>query len=87
MLALVEYERGVCDGCGFHSSIADEDPFFTLEEKVCPVCAQTEAELRARDRAEQEYGSESRGDGRKRYLRLLAPHEVEQMRKPPSVAK
>lgn len=86
MLALAEYESGICDGCGFHSSVADEDPYFTLEEKVCPVCAQTAAEIRARDKAEQESGSESAGDGRKRYLRLLAPSEAAKMQSP-SVAE
>lgn len=76
MLALGQYEGNVCGGCGFHSSIADEDPYFTLEEKVCPVCAQTEAEIHARDKAEQESGGESRSYGRKRYLRLLSPGEI-----------
>lgn len=81
MLALGEYEDGVCGGCGFHSSIADEDPYFALEEKVCPVCAQTQAEIRARDEREKELAEKGvprlPSDGRTRYLRLLAPEEAE----------
>lgn len=73
MLALAEYEAGVC-ACGFHTSIASEDPYFTIEERVCPVCAQATAEIRARERADAE--SVGANDGRTRYLRLLLPSEI-----------
>lgn len=38
MLALAEYEAGIC-GCGMHKSIADTDPEMEMAERICPVCA------------------------------------------------
>lgn len=37
MLALVEYEAGICE-CGFHESVADLDPDLELDPRICPVC-------------------------------------------------
>jgi hypothetical protein len=38
LLALAEYEAGVCE-CGFHQSVADTDPHLEIAARVCPVCA------------------------------------------------
>lgn len=39
MLALAEYDAGIC-ACGFHESLTqDRRNFFTFEHRVCPVCA------------------------------------------------
>lgn len=77
MLALAEYEAGVHDGCGLHRSVADADPNFTLDDHVCPVCADVERHLR--QRADEEHAAEKdldpglprKGDGRSTTIRLL----------------
>jgi hypothetical protein len=54
MLALAEFEAGICD-CGLHRSLADQDPALKLELPVCPVCADLAKSLRIihdRDQAE-----------------------------------
>jgi hypothetical protein len=79
MLGLLEYEAGVHDGCGLHRSIADTDPNFALDDRVCPVCAQAEAYLR--ERADQELEDEKdlepsaprKSDGRSTFIRLEEP--------------
>jgi hypothetical protein len=79
MLGLIEYEAGVHDGCNLHRSIADADPDFALDDRVCPVCAQAEAYLRAR--ADQELEAEQnldpsaprKSDGRSTFIRLEEP--------------
>lgn len=38
MLALAEYEAGICE-CGMHQSIADTDPDLDMLARICPVCS------------------------------------------------
>lgn len=38
MLALAEYERGLC-ACGLPKDYADTDPHLEVKYRVCPVCA------------------------------------------------
>lgn len=38
MFDLAEYEEKVCK-CGFHESIADQDPDLEMDLRVCPICA------------------------------------------------
>lgn len=45
MLALADYEAGVCD-CGMHKSIADTDPAMEMAERICPVCSGLARNLR-----------------------------------------
>lgn len=77
MLALAEYEAGVHDGCGIHRSIADADPNFTLDDHICPVCAEIDKFMRKRaaqeHEAEKDYhpGTPRAGDGRSTSVRLL----------------
>lgn len=86
MEALAEYEDGVCSGCGLHSSIADTDPLFTLEDKVCPVCRAAEVNIRGRAATEQKLEEKADpatprpSDGRTTLLRLLSPEEAAAMR-------
>lgn len=77
MLALAEYEAGVHDGCGLHRSTADADPEFTLEDHVCPVCADIDRHMRKRASEEHDRekdldpGAKRAGDGRSTTIRLL----------------
>lgn len=51
MQALAIYEADVCD-CGFHHSVADQDPELKLTVRRCPVCAgiaQTMRQVAAQD--------------------------------------
>jgi hypothetical protein len=65
MLALAEFEAGICD-CGLHRSLADQDPALKLELPVCPVCADLAKSLRIihdGDRDElNTQGKNARGD-------------------------
>lgn len=90
MLALMQYEAGVCS-CGFHISLTDDRTnFFTFESRECPVCkasarmARTqEADDKGRDDAlgdKPHPGAPRAGDGRKTMVRLMLPHEVEALR-------
>lgn len=45
MLALAEFEAGICD-CNLHRSVADADPDLNLLLPVCPVCADLARSLR-----------------------------------------
>ena len=82
MLGFVEYEAGVCTGCGLHSSVAETDPYFTLDDRASPVCAQIEPELRSRASREHDAEKEAAAatkrpsDGRSTYVRLLSPAEI-----------
>ena len=86
-LALAEYDAGVHDVCGLHESIASTDPRWLLETRTCPVCADMEAALRARDEIEREeekdYPESERrlSDGRTTSLRLRTPVELAQLAK------
>ena len=56
MLALAEYEAGICD-CGFHKSLThDKANHFKFETDRCPVCAgwARYGRLQSRDDAEEE---------------------------------
>jgi len=45
MLALAEYDNGMCD-CGMHKSVADTDPDLEMTERICPVCSGIARNLR-----------------------------------------
>lgn len=70
------------EGCGLPDAIAKNDPYFTLEDDRCPVCAEIDRELRAR--AKQEHEAEKdlpesaarAADGRTTRIRLLRPDEI-----------
>lgn len=51
MLALGLHEAGICE-CGFHESIADEDPDLELDIRVCPVCKELAPIMRKHDDAD-----------------------------------
>lgn len=91
MLGLAEYEAGVCS-CGFHHSQRDpEKHFYTWDSETCPMCAA--AAKRSRDdeaadnKARKDAGDTTPAslpsDGRKTYLRLMTPDEVEERRSGP----
>lgn len=79
MLALAEYEAGVHPTCGLHDSIAMADPFWELQDKQCPVCAEIDRLLRIRFHTEQKRESEldpekpRADDGRTSGIRLVPP--------------
>lgn len=88
MLALAEYEAGIhVGGCGLHESVAKDDPYFTLEDSTCPVCAAVETEIRARASREHEReqeldaGAKRPSDGRTTFVRLLRPDEIAKLPK------
>lgn len=82
MLALAQFEAEVCS-CGFHPLIArDKSNYFTPESQVCPVCAgQAQSDRMQHDRDkghESDPPSAPRpSDGRKMFMRLLTPEQVE----------
>ena len=89
MLALAEYEAGVCD-CGLHESVAtDPSNFFTFKHRVCPVCA-AGARWGRKVREDDEAAMPPKGspadapqpdDGRTAYLQPLTPEQVAAARK------
>jgi hypothetical protein len=88
-LGLAEYHAGVhVGGCGLHESVAKDDPYFTLDDSRCPVCAAVEAEMRARAKRENEReehldaGAKRASDGRTTFVRLLRPDEIARLPKP-----
>lgn len=83
MLALAEYEAGVCD-CGFHFSIAnDESNVFSFKVTRCPVCAgaagysrlqeSDDRELDARLGPNPEPTTPRRADGRQVRIAMTPP--------------
>lgn len=93
MLALKEYEAGVCE-CGIHESLtSDTSNHFTFGDRVCPVCrglkqygrikaAEDEGHRKAR------YGdktpppeSPDPADGRHTHVRLMSHDEVDELDK------
>lgn len=86
MLALAQYEAGIC-GCGFHKSLThDKANHFTWAEDTCPVCAGASRYMR-RQAAEDEKAIEALGgdpsplaprpdDGRYTYTKLLTDAEA-----------
>ena len=87
MLALAAYEAGVHDGCGLHDSIAMEDPFIEIIDRTCPICAALAASMRKRAADEREVekdyppGKRHAEDGRRSFVRVLSPAEVEARKK------
>lgn len=92
MLALAQYEAGVCD-CGFHESVAqDRDNFFTFDQRTCPVCrgAARYARMQA---ANDESAYKIHGDnpapsvphpadGRRTFVKQLSTDEVAELKAP-----
>lgn len=90
MIALAEYEGGVCS-CGFHSSLTDDRAnFFTFETKVCTVCAGWSKMHRIQEsqdsRADEMLGEKPppnatrAADGRKTFMRMMSADEVDERR-------
>lgn len=91
MVALGIYESGV-GPCGFHHSLTgDRSNFFTFEDEHCPVCravarqgrVQAASDKKALDR----FGKDGPppetyqpGDGRRTFVRLMDPLEVQARR-------
>ena len=85
MLALAEFESGVCD-CGVHSSLShDKSNYFKLVEGKCPLCASLEVQGRIRAQhdaaaaksAEDHPARPLPSDGRRLALRQVSPAELE----------
>ena len=85
MLALVEYEAGVCD-CGFHESVIDPDTLHvTFDDRVCPVCAGATQYRRHLDDRDDEFlkglGKDAPArtprpsDGRRTFIKPVPPRE------------
>lgn len=88
MLALAEYEAGVC-ACGFHKTLTrDKSNVFSPETDHCPVCAgwATYGRIQAKDDREQEerLGKDPApkrprpGDGRRVFMRMTPAGSVPQ---------
>lgn len=88
MLGLLLYERGVCQGCGFHRDVASNKAnHFTFEDHYCPVCkgaAQWGRVQGAQDKQQEDRLGERPnpmtvrpGDGRTTTIRRLSPLEIE----------
>lgn len=78
----MDYEAGLCS-CGYHRNLTDdEDSHFTLEKRVCPVCASSDRFDRMQadaDKAERPGDNppadrEDPADGRKIGVRYLGRH-------------
>jgi hypothetical protein len=87
MQALVEYEKGVCSGCGVHHSLIEDDEFYwTFDERFCAMCASAAQHGRAQaaiDRKRiEELGDDPDpltplpDDGRTTMIRELTPAEA-----------
>lgn len=51
MLALGLYEAAICE-CGYHESVADQNPSLEFEFRVCPICKDLAKGLRKIDAAD-----------------------------------
>lgn len=99
MLALAQYEAGICD-CGFHSSLThDKANVFKFESDVCPVCAGADRHMRWQiaedDKAVEALGDNPRpldarpDDGRRILAKLLSDADAataKQTSQPPRTA-
>jgi hypothetical protein len=74
MLALGIYESQLCEGCGYHKSLAhDPEQMFDLVEEVCLLCADIAPRMRVNAKADADEakalddkpGKKRRADGRK----------------------
>lgn len=85
LLDLATYEAEVCS-CGFHESIAQDDPDLIFDAKVCPVCSGVAKSVRiqgARDEVHRKRlgdnpppAAADPADGRTNILRAPTPAEV-----------
>lgn len=86
MLALAQYEAGIC-ACGFHTSLThDRANYFTWAEDVCPVCAGAAVHMRQQaandDKIIEAMGTDPSpllprpDDGRHIYTKLMTDAEV-----------
>lgn len=91
MEALAAYEADVCSSCGWHHSLSDDlNNVFTFDEKVCNTCRGSDRYARMQHDADEKMrerlgdnspaGTPLPTDGRKTYMRMLAPAEVDQIR-------
>lgn len=87
MAGLVAYEGKICNGCGWHETLAtDKDNYFTFESARCPVCAGHARLGRIHAAADERHRKAmgdnppadrvEPGDGRKVMSRLMSPEEV-----------
>ena len=53
MLALDEYEAGICE-CGMHRDIADTDPALEMTSRICPVCAKVARGMRVMNERDEQ---------------------------------
>jgi hypothetical protein len=89
MLALAEYEAGMCSGCGLHRSLcSDPSNHFTFEFDVCTVAAGW-AQWGRKVADEDDKAMPGKGeppetphpdDGRTERVRMLTPDEVAKAR-------
>jgi hypothetical protein len=95
LLALGHYEAGLHE-CGFHwSLLEDTSNVFMPEHKTCPVCRGAARYERLQHRADEDAAAGLQDnpsaprptDGRSLYMRLLPPHEVDEIRARRSVAQ
>lgn len=95
LLALGQYEAGLCD-CGIHKSIShDKTHVFTLEAEWCPLCQALAVQKRELDnldsdafeRAGNDRVKRLPSDGRRTYLRELTTTEIEERRSALTAAK
>ncbi|MBM7518270.1 hypothetical protein [Nocardioides nitrophenolicus] len=61
MLALVEYDAGMCE-CGMHQSIADTDPDLDMGSRICPSCRAIARNLRVIAESDEQVMRELYGD-------------------------
>lgn len=87
MLALADYEAGICSGCGWHHDLIHEPGAgFKIDLDTCPVCAQVAQYGRWQEELDKENdrrigetdAREPRPtDGRKVRLQHLTPQQAE----------
>lgn len=86
LLGLTQYQREVC-ACGYHISVAtDKSNFFAPETTKCPVCAGEAQFSRALRKQDETHAERHKSDapmaprpedGRRAFMRLLTPEQVE----------
>jgi hypothetical protein len=95
LLALLEYDGGVC-ACGVHKSLShDKRNVFTLEAEWCPLCQSLAAQNRelaqldsaAEERAGKDKAKRLPSDGRSTFLRQLSQSEIDERRAAAAAAR
>ncbi len=87
MLALGRYEAKVCE-CGFHESLTEDSSLsFTFPTRTCPVCRGAAQYARKLHSQDEKYAktlgdnppplAPRPEDGRRTYIKLMSPDEVE----------